>query len=225
MTYKELFDLKKSEANKLNKEESAVLILLLHFSKMDGAKLYANMDLEVDSDVLKSFNEAINLYFYKNVPVQHITGIQEFYGYEFDVDNTVLIPRPETEELVENIILTYDEFMDHDVDTVDIGCGSGCIGITLKLEEPRMNVTLTDISHEAVLKAEANAKKLGADVSFLEGDMLKPLKGRKFDILVSNPPYIPTNEEIQDLVKDNEPWVALFGGEDGLKFYRIIFKG
>ena len=79
-----------------------------------------------------------------------------------------------------------------------------------------MNVTLTDISHEAVLKAESNAKKLGADVSFLEGDMLKPLKGRKFDILVSNPPYIPTNEEIQDLVKDNEPWVALFGGEDFL---------
>ena len=224
MTYKELFNLKKEEAASLNKEESAVLILLLHFSHMDGAKLYANMDLEVDNDTLKSFNEAINLYFYKNVPVQHITGIQEFYGYEFDVDNTVLIPRPETEELVENIILTYDEFMDHEVDTVDIGCGSGCIGITLKLEEPRMNVTLTDISHEAVLKAESNAKKLGADVTFLEGDMLKPLKGKKFDILVSNPPYIPTNEEIQSLVKDNEPWVALFGGEDGLKFYRIILS-
>ena len=224
MTYKELFNAKKEEANKINKEESAVLILLLHFSKMDGAKLYANMDLEVTEDVLKSFNEAINLYFYKNIPVQHITGIQEFYGYEFNVDNTVLIPRPETEELVENIILTYDEFMSHEVDVVDIGCGSGCIGITLKLEEPRMNVTLTDISHEAVLKASENAKKLGAEVSFLEGDMLKPLEGRKFDILVSNPPYIPTNEEIQDLVKDNEPWVALFGGEDGLKFYRIILS-
>ena len=224
MTYKELFNQKKEEANKLNKEESAVLILLLHFSKMDGAKLYANMDLEVTEDILKSFNEAINLYFYKNIPVQHITGIQEFYGYEFNVDNTVLIPRPETEELVENIILTYDEFMSHEVDVVDIGCGSGCIGITLKLEEPRMNVTLTDISHEAVLKASENAKKLGAEVSYLEGDMLKPLEGRKFDILVSNPPYIPTNEEIQDLVKDNEPWVALFGGEDGLKFYRIILS-
>lgn len=224
MTYKELLISNKDLANKLNKEESAVLILLMHFSKMDGAKLYANMDLEVDENILKSFNEAINLYFYKNIPVQHITGIQEFYGYEFNVDNTVLIPRPETEELVENIILTYDEFMSHEVDVVDIGCGSGCIGITLKLEEPKMNVTLTDISHEAILKAEENAKKLGADVKFLEGDMLKPLKGMKYDILVSNPPYIPTNEEIQDLVKDNEPWVALFGGEDGLKFYRIILS-
>ena len=224
MTYKELLTETKNQANALNKEESAVLILLLHFSKMGSAKLYANMDMEVSDDVLKPFNEAINLYFYKNIPVQHITGIQEFYGYEFNVDNTVLIPRPETEELVENILLTYDEFMSHEVDVVDIGCGSGCIGITLKLEEPRMNVTLTDISHEAVLKASENAKKLGADVSFLEGDMLKPLEGKKFDILVSNPPYIPTNEEIQDLVKDNEPWVALFGGEDGLKFYRIILS-
>ncbi|MBP5445789.1 MAG: peptide chain release factor N(5)-glutamine methyltransferase [Acholeplasmatales bacterium] len=224
MTYKELYEKAKMEANKLNKEESAVLILLLHFCKKSSANLYANMNDIVDEDVLKSFNEAINRYFYDNVPVQHITGIQEFYGYEFNVDNNVLIPRPETEELVENILLTYDELMDYEVKVVDIGCGSGCIGLTLKLEEPRMDLTLTDISHEAVLKAEENAKKLGADVKFLEGDMLKPLKGLKFDILVSNPPYIPTNEEIQDLVKDNEPWVALFGGEDGLKFYRIILS-
>ena len=224
MTYKELLDKTKDLAISLKKEESAVLILLLHFSKKSSAELYANMNDIVDNDVEKSFNKAINEYFYNNIPIQHITGIQEFYGYEFDVDNTVLIPRPETEELVENILLTYDSFMDYEVDTVDIGCGSGCIGLTLKLEEPRMNVTLTDISHEAILKAMANAKKLGADVKFLEGDMLKPLKGMKFDILVSNPPYIPTNEEIQSLVKDNEPWVALFGGEDGLKFYRIILS-
>ena len=76
------------------------------------------------------------------------------------------------------------EQVNNEVDTVDIGCGSGCIGITLKLEEPRMNVTLTDISHEAVLKASENAKKLGADVSFLEGDMLKPVQDMKFDIFV-----------------------------------------
>ena len=224
MKYKELLDKNKELAISLDKEESAVLILLLHFSKKNSAELYRDMNLEVDEDIEKAFNEAIYKYFYENIPVQHLTGIQEFYGYEFNVDNTVLIPRPETEELVENILLTYDEFMDHDVKTVDIGCGSGCIGLTLKLEEPRMDVTLTDISHEAVIKASENAKKLGADVKFLEGDMLKPLEGLKFDILVSNPPYIPTNEEIQSLVKDNEPWVALFGGEDGLKFYRIILS-
>lgn len=224
MTYKELYDKTKEKALELNKEESAVYILLLYSSKKDGAQFYSSMDEEVSEDVIKSFNEAINKYLYENIPVQHITGIQEFFGYDFNVDNTVLIPRPETEELVENILLTYDEFMDHDVDVVDIGCGSGCIGITLKLEEPRMNVTLTDISFEALEKAKENAKKLGADVKFLQGDMLKPLEGMKFDILVSNPPYIPTNEEIQSLVKDNEPWVALFGGEDGLKFYRIILS-
>lgn len=224
MTYKELYDKTKEKALELNKEESAVYILLLYSSKKDGAQFYSSMNEEVSEDVIKSFNEAINKYLYENIPVQHITGIQEFFGYDFNVDNTVLIPRPETEELVENILLTYDEFMDHDVDVVDIGCGSGCIGITLKLEEPRMNVTLTDISFEALEKAKENAKKLGADVKFLQGDMLKPLEGMKFDILVSNPPYIPTNEEIQSLVKDNEPWVALFGGEDGLKFYRIILS-
>ena len=135
MTYKELYDSNKELANKLNREESAVLILLLHFSKKNSAELYRDMNLDVEDDVVKSFNEAINRYFYDNIPVQHITGIQEFFGHEFNVDNTVLIPRPETEELVENILLTYDEFMDHEVDTVDIGCGSGCIGITLKLEE------------------------------------------------------------------------------------------
>lgn len=224
MTYKELYDKTKELALSLGKEESAVFILLLHFSKKNGAEFYSTIDEEVEEDIYKSFNEAINKYLYENIPVQHITGIQEFFGYDFNVDNTVLIPRPETEELVENILLTYDEFMDHDVDVVDIGCGSGCIGITLKLEEPRMNVTLTDISFEALDKAKENAKKLGADVKFLQGDMLKPLEGMKFDILVSNPPYIPTNEEIQSLVKDNEPWVALFGGEDGLKFYRIILS-
>ena len=224
MTYKELYDKTKELALSLGKEESAVFILLLHFSKKNGAEFYATIDEKVEEDIYKSFNEAINKYLYENIPVQHITGIQEFFGYDFNVDNTVLIPRPETEELVENILLTYDEFMDHDVDVVDIGCGSGCIGITLKLEEPRMNVTLTDISFEALDKAKENAEKLGADVKFLQGDMLKPLEGMKFDILVSNPPYIPTNEEIQSLVKDNEPWVALFGGEDGLKFYRIILS-
>ena len=200
MTYKELYDTTKDEALKLGKEESAIFILLLHFSKKNGAEFYANINDIVDEDTYKSFSEAVKRYLYDNVPVQHITGIQEFFGYDFNVDNTVLIPRPETEELVENILLTYDEFMDHDVDVVDIGCGSGCIGITLKLEEPRMNVTLTDISFEAIEKAKENADKLGADVKFLQGDMLKPLEGMKFDILVSNPPYIPTNEEIQSLV-------------------------
>lgn len=224
MTYKELLDKSLEMAISCSKEEPAVLILLLHFSKLDSATLYASMNEEVSANVLNDFNDALDLYLNKNVPVQHITGVQQFYGYDFNVNKDVLIPRCETEELVENILLTYDEVFSSKVNVVDIGCGSGCIGITLALEEPNMNVTLTDISHEAILKAKENAEKLGANVKFLEGDMLEPIKGMKFDILVSNPPYIPTTEEVDSLVKDNEPWVALFGGEDGLKFYRIILS-
>lgn len=222
MTYKELLDESLEIAIKNGKEEPAVLILLLYFSKLDSAKLYASMNELVDDEVLNNFKNAFDLYINKNIPVQHITGTQEFYGYEFNVNKDVLIPRSETEELVENVLLAYDEMFGNRVDVVDVGCGSGCIGITLALEEPKMNVTLTDISHKAILKAKENALKLGAKVNFLEGDMLEAIEGKKFDILVSNPPYIPTKENVDSLVKDNEPHEALFGGEDGLKYYNII---
>ncbi len=222
--YKEILDNAKKLAEEHQKEESAVLILLLHFSKMESAILYANINEECPNDVFESFNDALNKYIYDNIPVQHITGYETFYGYNFIVNGDVLIPRVETEELVENILYEYDDLFDGKVDVVDIGCGSGCIGITLALEEPNMNVTLTDISFEALEVAKKNALNLGANVRFLQGDMLEPVKKEKFDILVSNPPYIPDNEDVCSLVKDNEPWVALFGGEDGLKFYRIILS-
>lgn len=111
------------------------------------------------------------------------------------------------------------------MNVVDIGTGSGCIGITLNLEEPHMHVISTDISKEALVVAKSNAEKLNAKVQFLNGNMLDPVMDKKFDILVSNPPYIPEDEDVDSLVKDNEPNVALFGGKDGLKFYRIILEG
>ena len=107
----------------------------------------------------------------------------------------------------------------------DVATGSGCIAITLAKEEPNMTVCATDISFEALEVAEANNKKMEANVKFMQGDMLEPLKGRKFDIFVSNPPYIPEDEEVMSLVKNNEPNIALFGGMDGMKFYRIILSG
>ena len=88
-----------------------------------------------------------------------------------------------------------------------------------------MEVIATDISYDALKVAKKNNEKLGANVKFLQGDMLEPLKGMKFDIFVSNPPYIPEDEEVMPLVKDNEPNIALFGGNDGMKFYRIILEG
>ena len=103
--------------------------------------------------------------------------------------------------------------------------GSGCIAISLSLEEKNMNVIATDISFEALDVARMNNEKLGANVKFYQGDMLEPVKDKKFDIFVSNPPYIPEEEDVMSLVKDNEPNIALFGGNDGMKFYRIIFSG
>ena len=107
----------------------------------------------------------------------------------------------------------------------DVGTGSGAIAIALQKEEPRFHVLATDISKEAVDVAYDNAMRLEANVQFVIGDMLEPLieRNMKFDILVSNPPYIPQDEVLEESVKDYEPHLALFGGEDGLKFYREIF--
>lgn len=108
----------------------------------------------------------------------------------------------------------------------DVGTGSGAIAISLALEEPKLKVYATDISDLALTVAKENANNLKADVEFLVGDMLQPLieKNLKVDIFVSNPPYIPQEQEIEAVVKDNEPHVALFGGNDGLYFYRKILK-
>ena len=147
--------------------------------------------------------------------------------HKFIVNDDVLIPRFETEELVANVLSTYDDvFEGASVKVVDVGTGSGAIGVTLAVEEPNMEVTVTELSEAALEVAKQNAKNLGANVTFYQGDMLQPLieRGLKFDILVSNPPYIPLTEDVDPLVKDNEPHLALFGGEDGLKFYRQILK-
>lgn len=143
------------------------------------------------------------------------------------VNEDVLIPRPETEELVGYLLSTYDDvFGGKEVDVVDVGTGSAAIAISLAKEEPNMHVVATDISEEALVVAKENAEINNAAIKFYQGDMLKPLidNNLKFDILVSNPPYIPNNEYVEDIVINNEPHVALFGGENGMNFYDIILK-
>ncbi len=143
------------------------------------------------------------------------------------VNKDVLIPRFETEELVGYILSYYDEmFETKKIKVVDIGTGSGNIAIALAKEEPNMEVSASDISPEAIEIAKENAKNNDAKVNFVVGDMLEPFikSGEKFDILVSNPPYIPDTEFVEDIVKDNEPHLALFGGSDGMKFYDMILK-
>ncbi len=225
-TYRQALQINEVYALDNGKEDTAIKILLLHFSKLNSSDLLLSLDKEMPEDSYQDFLYGVDRYVIKNIPVQHITGTEYFFGYEFNVNGDVLIPRFETEELVANMLLLYDEVFDGmEVNTVDIGTGSGCLAITLDKEEPNMTVCATDISSEALAVARSNNEKLGANVTFIQGDMLKPLAGKKFDVIVSNPPYIPNEEYVEALVKENEPHVALFGGEDGLDFYRQIITG
>ncbi len=226
MTFKATLE----EANKIlrhaNKETSAAKLLMLHFCGLEPTDLYLQYANEMPPSNRKAFLEAIRLHVEQNIPVQHIMGYVYFYGYKFIVNDQVLIPRFETEELVANVLMLYDDyFRDEVVDLVDIGTGSGCLAITLQKEEPEhIKAVATDISESALKTAKENALALDATVEFLCGDMLEPLESRKFDILVSNPPYIPQEEVVESIIYDHEPHVALFGGEDGLRFYREILS-
>ena len=221
----ELLKKEEKKALSLGKEESAVVLYMMHVTGYSASELYVHINDKASEEVVKKFETEFSKYLYENKPIQYIIGFQTFYGYDYYVDERVLIPRYETEELVENVILLYDEyFQGEKVSVCDIGTGSGAIAITLALEEKNMSVMASDISSEALEVAEINNKKYNANVNFVLGDMVEPLYGNKFDIIVSNPPYIPDSEHVMSLVKDNEPNIALFGGNDGLKFYRIIVE-
>lgn len=158
----------------------------------------------------------------QGIPVQYIIGNMDFYGFNFDIDSRVLIPRFETEELVERTFNYLKEF-NNNLNIIDLGTGSGCIAITLKKLLPSSNVTAVDISNDALEVAKSNAKKLGADVNFIQSDMLSNVTG-KYDCIISNPPYIAYDEEIMEIVKNNEPHLALYADNNGLYFYEDILK-
>lgn len=153
-------------------------------------------------------------------PVQYIVGDVDFYGNIIKVDKRVLIPRFETEGLVE-IVLNY--LTNTNLDVVDLGTGSGCIPITLKKKLPNLNIDAVDISRDALEVAIENAKLNNVEINYINGDMLKPLN-KKYDCIISNPPYIAYNEEVMDIVKNNEPNNALYADNDGLYFYEEILK-
>ena len=225
MKLEQLLKNEQKKALSLGKEESAVVLYMMHVTGYTSSELFLHIHDKATDEVINKFEKEFSKYLYENKPIQYIIGYQTFYGYDYIVDDRVLIPRYETEELVENVLLLYDEyFKGEEVSVCDIGTGSGAIAITLALEEKNMKVMASDISFEALEVAEANNQKYNAGVVFKQGDMVSPLYGNKFDIIVSNPPYIPTVEEVDSLVKDNEPNIALFGGNDGLKFYRIIVE-
>ena len=177
-----------------------------------------------DIEYLKKYYKGdINLAIKKlesGIPVQYIVGNVDFCGYTMNVNENVLIPRFETEGLIE---IALDYLSNTNIDVVDLGCGSGCIAITLKKKLPNINMDAVDISNEALTVARSNALLNNADITFYNGDMLKPLN-KKYDCIISNPPYIAYDEEIMDIVKNNEPHLALYADNNGLYFYEEIIK-
>lgn len=161
-------------------------------------------------------------------PTQYLTGVQEFWSMDFKVTPAVLVPRPETEHLVEASLTRAKQTAQPKI--LDIGTGSGAIAICLKHELPEADVFAGDISEDALKVAEHNANTLlhdGKNVSFRQGDLFTPFSGMRFDLIVSNPPYISTEEynALEINVKDHEPESALHAGEDGLDVYRRLIAG
>ena len=155
-------------------------------------------------------------------PVQYIVGNVDFYGNIIEVNKNVLIPRFETEELVSKTIMYIKKYFNKKIDIVDLGTGSGCIAITLK-KELDCNMDAVDISSEVLEVAKKNAINNEVKINFYLGNMLEPLN-KKYDCIISNPPYIKYDEEIMDLVKNNEPHTALYAEENGLYFYKEILS-
>jgi len=154
-------------------------------------------------------------------PLSYILGNTNFYGYEYKVNKNTLIPRFETEELVENTLNYIKEYFDYPIEALDIGTGSGAIGITLVLENPNIEVTMTDISKKALSIAKKNTKKHKIKANFIKSDFLENIT-KKYDLIISNPPYIDNKEDIDQKVLNNEPHLALFGG---IEVYDKILKG
>ena len=217
MTIEELIILGKKH---LHSNEAKML--LASILKYDTLELLNHLDEIISTEIADKYKTCIEAV-ENNIPLQYVIGNVNFFGYEFDVNKDVLIPRFETEELVDRIIKFINNKFSSAEKVIDLGCGSGAIGITLKKKIPNLDITCLDISDQALVVAQKNANKLDVEITFVKGDMLSNID-EKYDVIVSNPPYIAENEEIEDIVKDNEPHLALYAGVDGLDCYRKIFK-
>lgn len=205
--------------NHLYDERESIQILRLYLEEVEG---WAGMDwlLRQDEPSSVEFQRVLDR-LVTGEPIQHILGYEEFMGLRFIVNNNVLVPRPETEELVRYLI---DE-IPTDAAVLDVGTGSGCIALSLKKYRPDLSVTGLDVSDKALEVARGNGESLDLDVTWKKGDALSSLNVEGYDVIVSNPPYIEEKERVNMSVnvKDFDPQIALFV-EDGdpLVFYRQI---
>lgn len=218
LTYYEVLDRASSFLSELNHSSFVAEWLMrerLDWSKTELVMQYRNV---MPVSELKQFERDFEE-FLKGLPMQQIIGHEWFYNRKFKVTEDTLIPRPETEEWLEQVLTDLPQ---EPLTVVDIGTGTGIIGLTVKLERPADDVTITDISKEALDVAKENAQVLGAEVTAELGDLFDPLVGKKFDAIISNPPYISEAEinVMDQSVLDYEPKSALFADEDGLAIYK-----
>ena len=204
--------------------------LYYHVTGTDRVGLFLRANQEVDEETQKKYYELIGQR-EQRIPLQHITGTQEFMGLEFEVNPDVLIPRQDTEILVEeaaNIIHGNNPRVRSRANwkVLDLCCGSGAIGVSLARVCDNVKITCADYSQPALETAQRNAEKNRVKIKFRQGDLFGAVGRRKYDMIVSNPPYIRTQmiPILQDEVKVHEPMMALDGGEDGLVFYRRIVQ-
>jgi release factor glutamine methyltransferase len=197
--------------------------LLLGVLEKNRAWLLAHMDEELDLGVAIRYMVLIKLR-YKGQPIQYLAGQCEFYGLPIRVSAGVMIPRPETEHLVDQALLLAARFQAPRI--VDVGTGSGCIAIALARHLPEAKITAIDLSSKALIRASESAALNGVSprIRFLEGDLLTPVAGEQFELIVSNPPYVPAIDRatLSVEVREYEPSLALFAGNDGLDVYRRL---
>ena len=188
-------------------------IVALGFSSVEVDELL-KVSKDIESDYLKLKNK---------YPIQYLIGYVNFYGYKINVNDSVLIPRYETEYLVEKTIKYINKIFKNDkINIVDLGCGSAAISIALA-KKTNSNITGIDISDKAIEVAKNNAKENKVNINFILNDMLDNIND-KYDVIISNPPYIDESEEVMDMVKLYEPKIALYAPNNGLYYYEKIIK-
>ena len=208
-----------------NIEDAGIIarVLLQFVLKCDRNKFVLIQGNTIDEGIIEQYKQLINKII-EGIPLQYITNNQEFYSLDFYVDENVLIPQPDTEILVEEVLKIAKD--NNAKQILDICTGSGCIGISLAKNLKNVKITLSDVSQRALEIAKKNARNNNVmeNIEIIKSNMFENIK-EKYDIIVSNPPYIETNtiETLSSQVK-NEPYLALDGGKDGLKFYKILIE-
>lgn len=197
-------------------------ILLAELLNKNSLELLNYLDEKVDDKISNEYKRQI-LALEEGKPLQYVIGNVNFYGIKYYINENVLIPRFETEELVENTIKYVNKYFAEPVDIIDLGCGSGVIGLTLEKKISTKSVDLIDISKKALEVTKVNKENLKSNANLYQNDFLKNIE-KKYDVIISNPPYIKNNEQIEQIVKDNEPHLALYAGDEGLDCYESILS-